>query len=171
MENSFFYTFSTIAQTLAGAIALLAAFVLYRLQSLKGEIESVGERLAGWVEQVSQQPPQQVAGLSARRLQGRGQYHELYDLANKIEVPGSFYQAEVERERLPLLLEGKASLVWRFRLALCLTVGLITVSVLILTVTPRVAVSSWACWVLAGAAIWFTGCMLSYVWLLLKVFR
>ena len=35
MENAILYTFSTIAQALAGTIALLAAFVLYRLQSLE----------------------------------------------------------------------------------------------------------------------------------------
>ena len=34
MESALLYTFSTIAQALGGAIALLAAFVLYRLQSL-----------------------------------------------------------------------------------------------------------------------------------------
>jgi hypothetical protein len=34
MENALLYTFSTIAQALGGAIALLSAFVLYRLQSL-----------------------------------------------------------------------------------------------------------------------------------------
>lgn len=39
MENALYYTFSTIAQTLAGAIALLAAFALYRLQSLDNIIE------------------------------------------------------------------------------------------------------------------------------------
>lgn len=34
MENSILYTFSTIAQALGGAFALLAAFVLFRFQSL-----------------------------------------------------------------------------------------------------------------------------------------
>ncbi len=34
MENAILYTFSTIAQALGGAFALLAAFVLYRFQSL-----------------------------------------------------------------------------------------------------------------------------------------
>jgi len=34
MENALLYTFSTIAQALGGAIALLSAFVLYRMQSL-----------------------------------------------------------------------------------------------------------------------------------------
>jgi hypothetical protein len=33
MENALFYTFSTIAQTLAAAIAFLGAFALYRFQS------------------------------------------------------------------------------------------------------------------------------------------
>ena len=35
--TAFFYTFSTIAQALAGAIALLAAFVLFKLQSMDAE--------------------------------------------------------------------------------------------------------------------------------------
>ncbi len=34
MDNTLFYTFSTIAQTLAAAIALLGALVLYRLQRI-----------------------------------------------------------------------------------------------------------------------------------------
>ena len=36
-EPAFLYTFSTIAQALAGAIALLAAFVLFTLQSMDTE--------------------------------------------------------------------------------------------------------------------------------------
>ena len=38
MENAFFYTFSTIAQALAGAIALLGAFVLFKLQHIDAEL-------------------------------------------------------------------------------------------------------------------------------------
>src|SRR5256885_920685 len=38
MENVFFYTFSTIAQALAGAVALLAAFVLFKLQNIDAEL-------------------------------------------------------------------------------------------------------------------------------------
>ena len=49
MTNTIFYTFSTIAQTLAGAIALLGAFVLYRLQSLRSDIEiDSGEIVQGY---------------------------------------------------------------------------------------------------------------------------
>jgi hypothetical protein len=39
MENALYYTLSTIAQTLSGAIALLAAFVLYRLQFLAAALD------------------------------------------------------------------------------------------------------------------------------------
>ena len=39
MENTLFYTFSTIAQTLPAAIALLGALVLYRLQVLAQILE------------------------------------------------------------------------------------------------------------------------------------
>ena len=38
--STLYYTFSTIAQALAAAIALLGAFVLFRLQTLTAEIES-----------------------------------------------------------------------------------------------------------------------------------
>ncbi len=34
-ETALYYTFSTIAQTLAGAFGILGAFVLYRLQGIK----------------------------------------------------------------------------------------------------------------------------------------
>lgn len=35
VENGLLYTSSTIAQALAGTIALISAFVLYRLQAIK----------------------------------------------------------------------------------------------------------------------------------------
>src|ERR1700743_1059143 len=46
METSILYTFSTIAQALGGAFALLSAFVLFRFQSLDASMlnASVGLR-------------------------------------------------------------------------------------------------------------------------------
>ena len=41
MENALFYTFSTIAQTLAAAIALLGAFVLFRLQTIGATLQEL----------------------------------------------------------------------------------------------------------------------------------
>lgn len=40
MENALFYTLSTIAQTLAAAIALLSALVLYRSQRISEDLRS-----------------------------------------------------------------------------------------------------------------------------------
>jgi hypothetical protein len=171
MENTFFYTFSTISQTLAGAIALLAAFVLYRLQSLNANIDSIAERLTSWVEMICQQEPRQVDGMNVRQLHGREQYRELHLLSNRIKVPENFYQADLERERLPILLRSKDSLLRRFACALCLTVGLIIFSVFALTVTPCMAVSSKAPMILTGAVVWFIVCMATYVWLLWNAFR
>jgi len=38
MDTAIYYTFSTIAQTLAGGIALLGAFVLFRFQLFTGRM-------------------------------------------------------------------------------------------------------------------------------------
>jgi hypothetical protein len=40
MENTLYYTFSTIAQSLAGAIAFVGAFVLFRLQAISQALRS-----------------------------------------------------------------------------------------------------------------------------------
>jgi hypothetical protein len=45
VENTLFYTFSTISQTLAGAIGLLAAFVLYYLAELNRRLRSHLQKL------------------------------------------------------------------------------------------------------------------------------
>ena len=43
--NVFFYTFSTVAQALAGAFGFLAAIVLYQLQSLNTQLRDMATRL------------------------------------------------------------------------------------------------------------------------------
>jgi hypothetical protein len=43
MDTALYYTFSTISQTLAGAIALLGAFVLYRFQIHKEKLREIGK--------------------------------------------------------------------------------------------------------------------------------
>ncbi|HUO08476.1 MAG TPA: hypothetical protein VM008_09280 [Phycisphaerae bacterium] len=45
--NVFFYSYSTIAQTLAGAFGFLAAIVLYRLQALNSHMENHATRIIG----------------------------------------------------------------------------------------------------------------------------
>ena len=44
-EDALFWAFSTVAQTLGGAVALLAAFALYRLQGSRSSIRHLGEQI------------------------------------------------------------------------------------------------------------------------------
>jgi hypothetical protein len=167
LENTFFYTFSTIAQTLAGAIALLAGFVLYRLQLLNTEVSNIGEYLASWTDTILNK----VNEMPAKSLFSRGQYSELLALANQTSIPEGHYPAKIERERLGALLDYKPSFFRRFYTALFLTAGLITISILALVNTSCLVTSCWASWVLAGAMVWFVVCIFSYLLLLLKVFE
>lgn len=45
MQDALYWTASTIAQTLAGAMGILAAFVLYRLQVARRELETTGRAI------------------------------------------------------------------------------------------------------------------------------
>ncbi|HEY4328902.1 MAG TPA: hypothetical protein VGN88_04140 [Phycisphaerae bacterium] len=45
--NVYYYTYSTLAQSLAGAFGFLAAVVLYRLQALNSQLEKIASNLIG----------------------------------------------------------------------------------------------------------------------------
>ena len=162
MSNALFYTFSTIAQTLAGAMALLAAFLLYRLQTLNGTIERDAERISLAIE-----------GLHGRARQffDDGQYKELLAAAAQVAFPPGHYRAETERTRLPRLLGKKTRLVRDFQVALYLTAGLITFSVLALILTPYAANRAWCVTVMFVIGIvGFALCMASYIRVLKSAF-
>jgi hypothetical protein len=46
-SNVFYYSYSTIAQAVAGAFGFLAAVVLFRLQALNGQLEVIATNLMG----------------------------------------------------------------------------------------------------------------------------
>jgi len=73
METALFYTFSTIPQVLAAAIAMLAAFVLYRLQTINKQIEesSIG------IQKADGEPAE------LWNLHIKEQYEKLYEKAEK----------------------------------------------------------------------------------------
>jgi hypothetical protein len=168
MENIFFYTFSTIAQTLAGAIALLAGFVLYRLQLLNAEFIFLGERIEAAFSYLPHKQFKQIA--HSKYLLIQGQYENLLAFAEMAEIPKDNYRAEAERETLRTRLIYKATFLRRFYIALYLTAGLITNSIFILINTPDIVKVHFASWILYGSLGWFIMCILSYLWLLLFVF-
>ena len=64
METACYYTFSTIAQTLAGAFGFLVAVVLFRMQSLESVLHRIWLRIKD-VEHLLASPNQSLLYLSA----------------------------------------------------------------------------------------------------------
>jgi hypothetical protein len=167
--NVIFYTFSTIAQTLAGAIALLGAFVLYRLQLLNGDIESDSNAVMyGYMMEGVNQAHRAEIGA----LHDEARYREVLDFAMKNLLPEGLPQATTEKVRLSRNLNQKVSLLRIFWISLWLTVGLIAISVIFLTTAPLIAYSNTrSIVVLAGGLIWFCACLCSYGALIRKTLQ
>lgn len=158
MDTALFYTFSTIAQTLAGAIALLGAFVLYRLQSLSAEIVEKSLVVLGFYK-----------GAHKTILHDwhvNEHYNKVFEYAElpPLDKPDDPELFPLHKTRLGKLLQLQKSLLDSFKLSLWLTVGLITAAVIILSLTPFIGASTCCTLITFGIGIlWFIGCLFSYV--------
>ena len=186
METTLYYTFSTIAQTLAGAIALLGAFILYRLQKLNNGLDDHAKFIR---KQYSEE--EDLVFLNSFIVKGEYKKFLKYTRANPIVEepdPGSAippdpgaaagseastneaqsYLTDVQTKMKELLVLRK-SLIRSFTVSLLLTVGLIAASVIALAVTPSlIARSDFRSASLMLAIVWFLACLISYVSLLRK---
>src|SRR5579884_3723049 len=98
-EAALYFSLSTVSQTLSGAIALLAAFVLYRLTSLNEEMGWNGAVLANT-----------LGTDEARRLNREGRYRTLLDRARPIAT-----ECAAEFDRLKLLVRFRQGVLrWFF---------------------------------------------------------
>lgn len=133
MENALFYTFSTVAQTLAAAIALLGAFALYRLQVIGSSLRDLG------VTAMQPYLPDDVA----RELIAGENYAALIEHlqatqprnANAANDP---YQVATRR-RLGQYVQKASSLQRLLKWTLGLTVVVIVAAVVVLALTPKIA--------------------------------
>jgi hypothetical protein len=75
-ENSLLYLFTTIAQCLAGAIALLAAFALYSLQSINKAMSDLCALIVDTFRRFDTNHPMAV---SLEALQAEGRYQDFID--------------------------------------------------------------------------------------------
>lgn len=161
MENALFYTFSTIAQTLAAAIALLGAFVLYRLQSLSAEIEdAAGSAIQYYL------PNDEVHQLIVKK-----DYVALVTLLDTIQPPANEAPETVKRHIAALrsLVPLKIQLRFLLKVSLSLTILLIVASVVVLATTPLIAASSSiACTVFGVGVAAFIACLILYALLISK---
>ena len=155
--GALYYTFSTIAQSLAGAIALLSAFVLFRMQAIHGEIERRSDELLNVVDD------KQAADAHAR-----GDFATVFDISSvRITTPSK--SVDYARRRLRALLAHERSLKRWLWTALVLTIGLITLAVVVLSRTPwLVGLDGVAPVVLNVGIGWFLACLASYLMLLVR---
>ena len=161
METALYYTFSTIAQTLAAAIALLAAFLLYRLQSLNSAVEHCMLMI---VQHYGGPDRMQLDELSA---QGKHPEFLAYHKANP--APSGDIHTLTPRQRLETLLAHRDSVFRAFYLSLWLTVGLLAASVAVLVFTPALRSNAKCAEIIfAIGGIWFLGCLGSYAFLVKK---
>ena len=168
METALYYTFSTIAQTLAGAIALLGAFVLYRFQLLAGSVEDTTEYLCDEFKSKSLELHHKIE--RARFDMDYRLVHELSQAYSEEGIdPQTIQKYHSARSRLDSMLSHRQSLLRYFNFSLIVTVLLILGSVAVLTYAPLLEVAGYGTPVIfvIGSA-WFAVCLYSFMAVLWK---
>ncbi len=164
LENAIYYTFSTIPQVLAGAIGLLAAFVLYRLQKITKETDrTIFVPLQFYEGKI-------YSKLNSMHIQNKRR--ELLDFFKKnkkkanirTETKSSIFDLHITR--VEYLLDYKRRLLRDLKISLLLTAGLIVASLVILTVTPFL--EDVEVYVFSVGIIWLLLCHLSYINIVIK---
>ena len=158
-ETDIYYTFSTIAQTLAGAIALMGAFFLYRMQTLTVRIIADSKDVMQCYFYTNDSPQFEM-------LHREGKYLEIYELSGRLGKRENGHDPMYERKRLKQGLDLKLSLQIGFYISMLLTIGLITTSIVILGYGSKLVCQSVLLFRIS--VIWFLLCMASYINLIRK---
>jgi len=160
--NDLYYTLSTIAQTLAGALAVMVAFVVFRLPAIEDVIGAALKRLK---EPERKAPYKETAAVLKKR--GWAALEELlrkYDdeLADETGVQRTFesaYKAWRFRRRAALALYS----------ALATTVLAIGLCFLALPFVSRTVSSQWATPIIVVAVALGLVSLVLYVWLIWRI--
>ena len=151
MENTLFYTFSTIAQTLPAAIALLGALVLYRLQVLAQILErNISKLTQPYVLFVEAADYSKVLEYLARTNPFQ---------PNLIETV--HYKAR--KTAFEILISLQCQLKRLLKISLVLTVVVAGAAVAVIAFVPTIVQTSGAatCTLVVGVAA-FVGCLVAY---------
>ena len=163
METALYYTFSTIAQTLGGAIALLGGFVLYRFQLLARSIEDTAEYLRKEFKSKRRELHDKID--KARFDSDYRLVHEVSQAYSEEGIdPPTIQKYYSARARLDAMLGQKYSLFRYFNFSLIATVLLILGSVGVLANTPILEVAGYGSpTVFVIGSIWFAVCLYSFM--------
>jgi hypothetical protein len=168
MENSILYTFSTIAQALGGAFALLSAFVLFRFQSLDASMlnASIGLRSI-WKTPADVETYDTLRGLSVWPSLNRAIDAQFARMTAAHQEPS--FEAMATKTRLRAGERLHFFLTWSFWVAVSLTFLVMAGSVTIIPYAHEFAETHSLRWIhalnLAGVVA-FALCMLSYMFVI-----
>jgi hypothetical protein len=148
--NTLYYTLSTIAQTLAGAFALMAAFVVFKLQFTNVQIGDAAKPVA------------RKAGRF--RLFRERKFQEVYDESESAirKVSSAKPYLATLRGELGRSLTFKTRLLRRFWVSTAFTGVTLVYSVILISMTDSVVARGCAGPVLIAAVALFSICLISY---------
>jgi hypothetical protein len=162
-STTVYYTFSTVSQTLAGAVGLLAAFIIIRLGALRAALHEKALILSQTVDHGDPALEQE-----AYRLFATGDDAALVRLCRS--QPGHWnsitYGQHVSGAHLPIaerLIAQMHGVIVRLWVALGLTAVTIVGSVIVLSMTPLVVSVNLHRQVLTLAVVATVVCVLSYI--------
>jgi hypothetical protein len=164
MENSILYTFSTIAQALGGAFALLSTFVLYRFQSLSASMLNSSVCLRSiWTNPGDVESFDILRGLSKWRLLNKAIDAQI---ARHPSALNHAFDVAVSVARLQAGERLERFLKWAFWLAVILTFVVMSASVAIIPYAHDIAESRTVRFVhvlTVTGVVGFSICLASYL--------
>jgi hypothetical protein len=159
MENALLYTFSTIAQTLGGAIALLSAFVLYRFQSLDAAIAKDANELRTRLSASGGSPAEHD------RLEAEGNYQQILE---NVKAQGEHTFSIPAFKRLKHGIDQKKKIVDAFMAAASMTGTGMMLSIVVLPLTQfLINRRAYSFFILLAGVIIFVACIVMY-WLVIS---
>jgi hypothetical protein len=162
MENALLYTFTTIAQALGGTFALLAAFVLYRFQTLNGLMTlDAGELQFGVDDETKKSLHTQLTN-EARFL----------EMIRNVRMADLETTAKIAFERLQQNAAKRSTIGFYFVLSGLLTGLMMIASVVSIGIAQFLKMHETAAWSsLVAAWVGFSGCIVLYGVVILKSIR
>ena len=139
MNDALFYTFSTIPQTVGAAFAVLAAFVLYRLQVDNATRPDDIQQLLEWLATYSRRPGHASDPESARTFLANNQDEQFVQLVERSGVPPKQDLAHLPYRRFARAVRDRPRVRRALFFAFVSTSVLILYSITVLCVVPWIA--------------------------------
>ena len=136
--TTLYYTYSTIAQTLAGAFGILGAFILFRLQSLdqsiKGICTAIFKAASKHTDKIKQLFAQENWDDFLQEIEGYS-----WNVTDRGTVLINGVQFKNYRKLLRGKINLKKNTILNLKVTLCLTAVTIALSLILLPLTPILA--------------------------------